>query len=451
MTIRAPRAVGEGKRRLGFLRSKGGNVAVIFALSLFPMIGMAGLGIDVARTLSARTTLQGAADAAALAAATEAEATIQAGGDIITAQVAGTLAGQRVFLANTSKVSRWLGAQPQPSVQVNPGTANITAFVSFTTPVPTMFGKTVGVPNFNIAGNAASSLTLPTFLNISVVTDVSQSMGLAATTDGQNQLTALTPNGCAFGCHVPAQEQLNYNPPYQTTFEDLAHNANPKIQLRIDVIRDATKNMINSAKALATSKPFISFGLYTMQGGNNAPDNNNHTANGQPLTTLAAPSTNYDALISANDKLDLGPNNAYGVGDSDFKDAMTSLTSALPSSGDGKQGNPQQFLFLMTDGVQDVPGNCGYGHCTQAFDPSWCNDLKSKQHVTIGVIYTTYLAMPWRAEYRDLVQPFADSLVPNLTSCASPGWFYQASDANDIQVAINALFAKATGHGVLTQ
>ena len=116
---------------------------------------------------------------------------------------------------------------------------------------------------------------------------------------------------------------------------------------------------------------------------------------------------------------------------------MTSLTSALPSSGDGKQGNPQQFLFLMTDGVQDVPGNCGYGHCTQAFDPSWCNDLKSKQHVTIGVIYTTYLAMPWRAEYRDLVQPFADSLVPNLTSCASPGWFYQASDANDIQVILH--------------
>ena len=60
-------------------------------------------------------------------------------------------------------------------------------------------------------------------------------------------------------------------------------------------------------------------------------------------------------------------------------------------------------------------------------------------------------ADPTESSYQTLVAPFASQLAPNLTKCASAGYFYQASDANDIQVAINALFAKATGHGVLTQ
>ena len=71
--------------------------------------------------------------------------------------------------------------------------------------------------------------------------------------------------------------------------------------------------------------------------------------------------------------------------------------------------------------------------------------------MTVGVIYTTYLSMAGTGSFDQLVSPFFSNLPTNLQSCASPGWFYQASDANDIQVAINALFAKATGHGVLTQ
>ena len=140
---------------------------------------------------------------------------------------------------------------------------------------------------------------------------------------------------------------------------------------------------------------------------------------------------------------------------------MTALTSTVPTSGSGTSASPQQFVFLLTDGVGDVYAsslsNCPAGtvgwngsHCTAAFDPSTCATLKNKG-VTIGVIYTTYLPIPGESSYETLVAPFVNNLSPNLQSCASPGYFYQASDANDIQVAINALFAKATGHGVLTQ
>ncbi len=436
-----------------FARSKRGNVAIIFALTLLPMIGMMGLGIDVARTLSARTALQGAADAAALAAATEAEATLQSGGSIAAAQYAGTLAGQQVFTANATKVGRWLGAVPTPSVQVNPGSANITAFVSFTSPVPTTIGRIFSVNSYTINGTAASSLALPKYLNISVVTDISQSMGLAATSSGQTQLAAIT-GGCEFGCHV-YQSGQNGSQPYEVQ----AHAAG--IQLRIDVIRQATQNMIQTAQQLATSTPYISFGLYTLQGGNGTTDQYGKKADGQPLTTLAAPTSNYTSLYAAAGNLDLGDNNGNGIGDTDYGDAMTALTSTVPASGSGTANSPQQFVFLMTDGVEDVwassQSNCPSGtvgwngsHCTMAFNASTCTSLKNAG-VTIGVIYTTYLSMPSEGSYNQLVAPFAGSLAPNLQSCASPGYFYQASDANDIQVAINALFAKATGHGVLTQ
>ena len=420
-------------------------------MTVLPLIGMIGLGVDVARTMTARSVLQAASDAAALAAATEAEATLQADGNSSTAAYAGQLAGQQVFYANISKVSRWIGNVPTPAVAVNPGSANITAFVSFTqVPVPTVFGKIFHVNDFTISGSSSSSLALPKYLNISVVVDISQSMGLAATSTGQSQLSSVT-GGCQFGCHV-YQSGQNGSLPY----EQQAHDASPYIQLRIDVIRSAAQNMIQTAQQSAPATPLISFGLYTLQGGASS-----QGATGQPLTTLAKPSTDYASLYSAAGNIDLGQNTSAGIGDTDYADAMTSLSSTVPASGSGTSGSPQQFVFLMTDGVEDVwassQANCptntqGWNgsHCTLPFDPSLCTTLKNNG-VTVGVIYTTYLPIPGVSSYETLVAPFINSLPTDLNSCASPGWFYQASDANDIQSAINALFARATGKGVLTQ
>lgn len=51
-----------------FLRDQGGNVAMIFGLSLVPIAGAAGVALDYSRASNERTTLQTAADAAAIAA-----------------------------------------------------------------------------------------------------------------------------------------------------------------------------------------------------------------------------------------------------------------------------------------------------------------------------------------------------------------------------------------------
>ncbi len=60
-----------------FGRDKNGNIAMIFALSLIPVMGAVGLGIDYLRASDAETTMQAASDTAALAAAIDLTLTYQ--------------------------------------------------------------------------------------------------------------------------------------------------------------------------------------------------------------------------------------------------------------------------------------------------------------------------------------------------------------------------------------
>ncbi|MGP1274005.1 MAG: TadE/TadG family type IV pilus assembly protein [Caulobacterales bacterium] len=57
------------KRLARFFRDRSGNVAVIFALSLVPVMGLAGVAVDTAQLINVRTSLQAEADATALNAA----------------------------------------------------------------------------------------------------------------------------------------------------------------------------------------------------------------------------------------------------------------------------------------------------------------------------------------------------------------------------------------------
>ena len=54
-------------------RDRSGNVAIITAFSLLPMIGMMGLAIDYAITIGNKAKLDAAADAAAVTAITKAQ------------------------------------------------------------------------------------------------------------------------------------------------------------------------------------------------------------------------------------------------------------------------------------------------------------------------------------------------------------------------------------------
>ena len=55
-------------RQRSISRDDSGNVGIIFALMIIPILGITGLAVDYGRTITARSQLQNATDSAALAA-----------------------------------------------------------------------------------------------------------------------------------------------------------------------------------------------------------------------------------------------------------------------------------------------------------------------------------------------------------------------------------------------
>jgi hypothetical protein len=172
------------------------------------------------------------------------------------------------------------------------------------------------------------------------------------------------------------------------------------------------------------------------------------------LNTVLAPtspstSAGFTALTNAAAGIDLGNNTSGGLGDSNFSASLQKFASnVLGTNGDGSSASsPLQYVFIITDGVQDIPGSCTSGHCVQAFDPSICTSLKS--NATVGVIYTTYLpvynqnnsAYGYETNYYNLVYPISNQIVPNLQSCVSLSNYYiEAKDGPAITSAMSALF-----------
>jgi len=292
-------------------------------------------------------------------------------------------------------------------------------------------------------------------------------MGIGATaTDMQNlyNVTKYDNNstdgepGCVFGCHVPLSGQTK-------STEQLAHNPDhgfPASTLRIDSAVSAIKSIISAAQANAGSQQNIKIGLYTMS-------EDPTVATPPYINTVATLSANYTALTTAAGTIDLGNNNVSGRGDTNFPSQLSAFNSTiLPANGTGATAaSPQNYVFIITDGVEDTYGaSCTDTHCTSVFDSTQCTPLKAK--ATVGVIYTTYLPIYQNngtsgtqdAAYAALVNSFNRVTAPAtttpiqqaLTACASNGtYYYEASDGPAITTGMNALFASSLQAARLTQ
>jgi len=251
--------------------------------------------------------------------------------------------------------------------------------------------------------------------------------------------------------------------------ENYAHNISPSINLRIDSANTAIQDIINTAISDQNSTtPNISMGLYTMTGYPSATitpvfPTNQTTPNSTNGATWQA-TTSLSPWTSVT--VDLGNNNSGGLGDSDLGDEIQNFATYLPAQGTGATADsPLNYVFLITDGVVDVPGSCPpTGHCTAALQPSVCTTLQQKARV--GVIYTTYLPIyadptnpsdnsttgPFETHYQSLVLPFSNQLSPNLEACASStSYFYSADYGPQIISAMQALFASSLETARLTQ
>ena len=458
-----------GKTR--FLKSNTGTVAVLFALSLVPIIGLSGLAIDFGIAFSAKTKLDNAADAAAIAAVATAKAFVAANpsDNNLTADsiAAGTARALRAFNVNAGSIV--YTTIPTPVIQLTrSATQTFSVTVSYKTTSQNQFGSLFGSNANNISGTVSAKADIPSYLDFYLLIDVSGSMGLPSTTSGQTQL-ANAAGGCQFACHFPGNGKSGSN--------NFGYNyaVSNNIQLRSGAVNTAVCGLLNLAQTPSVPNQYR-VGLYpfvTQMGTLAASSSNLTNAYNQAGCAASTPSTFTSLLDTGTTQLAINndPSTGTGSGGTHFEVILPQIKSTISSFGDGSSSvNSRPFVFIISDGMDNGQhyavkqngiyyypgaspylsysgyGNAGFdGSSPQAMTSSQCTALKSAG-ATISILYIPYGTL--NVGTTDVAETVAaNSAIPsvpsNLNTCASSGFFYTANTPTDINSALAVMFNQA--------
>ncbi len=412
-----------------FLCNTGGNVALIWAVSLFPAAVLFSGALQYSISFSAQTKLNALADSSALAAVSSAAAAAYANTGTTEQTYATNMFNTEAALIRGVTVNS-LTVNVVPTAANGNNPASLTATVSYSATVRTFIPGLLGSFFATISGTSTASSGMPTYIDFYLLLDDSPSMGIGAS---PSDITAMqnANNGCAFACHSPHATDGTY-PGYTLP-------AVPGTQLRIDALRNASSQLISTAIAQEVVANQFRIGLYTFA---------------NTVTTLADLTTNLASVQTLNAAIAL-PTTDLGTQIGDSVNWL-SQNKVTVNSGTGASNSPIKFVFLVTDGVEDQAFNYTAGSYDHLASPtgSWngttysgvmnsaaCTSLKSKG-VTVAVLYTNYDPLS-DSRYTQMVAPFVSNIPTALTSCASPGFFFQADHASDISAAMQQMFAQA--------
>ena len=269
------------------LRSRGGNVSMMYALVAPVLVFGAGAAIDYGRAAQIRTKLNAAADAAALAALTP--AMLQQ-----TATVA-QAAAVSMFNGLTDGISGLTPGATEVTVTVTVGSTALVrnVEVNYSTSVNTIFAQVLGVSALPVGGASQASAQVPPNIDFYVLLDNSPSMSLPATQAGITQMQTLTQNeatgGCAFACHQASTNNgdtagnpcANGTAPTQSgglycnvatqgaQIDNYQLARNNSITLRLDELNSGISTLLQTASTTAQSTQFSTppnyrFSIYSM-------------------------------------------------------------------------------------------------------------------------------------------------------------------------------------------
>jgi Flp pilus assembly protein TadG len=401
-----------------FLRDREGNLSVIFALTLLPVVGLIGAGVDYTQSSNRKLMLDSFADSAALSAVTPA---MLASNDQASVDVATTLFGSQ------AKSVKGVSQPVTPTVTVTDNGLVRSINVSYQTTSKTSFGAFIGMSLVPLSGSSQASATVPPNIDFYLLLDNSPSMAIAATTAGINTMTSNTPDQCAFACHESDTSPNDYY--------GLARSLG--VPLRMDLLTQATQNLMSTAKTTATTNnSTYRAAIYTFN-----IDFNTITGITSSLSTAQSQAANIQIY-------EVPAQNWSNDAITNYTNAMTQMNSIMPKPGGGTKtagDAPQEVMFFVTDGVEDEM--VGGSRVQSLMDPSYCNTIKNRG-IRIAVLYTTYLPLPTNSWYVSYIAPFQPNIGTTLQGCASPGLYFQVSTDQDISAAMVALFniAVATAH-----
>jgi Flp pilus assembly protein TadG len=195
-----------------FRRDRRGNIAVIFALSLLPLLSAVGCAVDYSLATRMKAKMQSAADAAAVASISQnsagfiAAAAMSSNGSV----AAGVTDANNVFNGNIKPVTGYSGLNLTSTVTKTGAT--LTSLVQFSANVPVVFMKVLGYQTLTVTGSSSATSSLPLYIDFYMTLDVSGSMGLPSTPSEALRMQAINPDnfvqyptGCTLACHFAPQ------------------------------------------------------------------------------------------------------------------------------------------------------------------------------------------------------------------------------------------------------
>jgi Flp pilus assembly protein TadG len=459
-----------------FVIDRKANVAVIFALTIVPIIFLLGMTLDFTQALRKKEQLDAAADAAAIAAVRPAMLTQT---DTVAQDTA-----YAIFMSTANSLPG-LAAVPSPTITVTDSGLSRTVSVSYNAASLNNFPKVLmNTASWPISGAATAQAAAAPNMNFYLLMDDSPSMAIGATTtDISNLIAATAPSkqpasssqNCGFACH---ETNIGHD---GGTQDNLTIARNNNITLRIDLVTNAVNQLLNTWANCpqsgvsggvmqcmsALNNTTYKAALYTFDLGlNTLASLTTPTSAGTKVSNIQLMPVVYQNCVvtTTNCKTDNG---------TDIAGALTSLNSIMPAPGLGSNSSgdaPQEVVFLVTDGVEDkIAASCpnasfaSNSRCQQPLDTTMCNTIKSRG-IKIAILYTEYLQLKtpnvpvtdsW---YMSWVDPYDEptsssgTIAQNLQACASPGFFSDVTTGGDISTALTNLFIKvASSTASLTQ
>lgn len=431
-----------------FLSERRGNVAVTFAVGAFPILLAAGAAVDYSAANRSKAVLDSFADAAVLAVTSQSAMSM-------TAAAAQTRA---VDYFNAEAASLKRGTVLTATATVSDNSSGRTAQLTYTAKVPTTIAAIAGIQELNIAGSSSGASAVPTYIDFYLMLDNSPSMGVGATPADVSKMVANTPDQCAFACH-----QMDASP---NDYYCLAKTLG--VTTRIDVVRSATQQLMDTATSTQTVSSQFRSAIYTFGA----------SAQNKGLTRIFSLSSSLSSAKTAASAIDLMtvPYQNYASDtDTNFDTVFPALNNEIAAPGDGiSAANPQKVVFFVSDGVNDAAGiSCSrsttpgqdpqtgtnYTRCQEPIKPSLCTALKNRG-IKVAVLYTTYLALPTNGWYVSWIDPFNQGpygpspnsqIATNMEACASPGYYFEVSPTDGISQAMTALFQKVVQAARLTK
>ncbi|MEI9926304.1 MAG: pilus assembly protein TadG-related protein [Bradyrhizobium sp.] len=455
-----------------FLMNRNGNIAVIFALTMVPLIFLLGMTLDFTQALRKKEQLDAAADAAAIAAVRPA---------MLMQTDAVAVATATAIFNSTARSLTGLSAIPTPTITVTDVGLQRTVSVSYNAGSLNNFPKVLNnTTSWPISGSSTAQAASAPNMNWYLLMDDSPSMGIGATNSDIATLITATRNqpassaNCGFACHeTHPNSDSGAN---SSTKDNLTIARANNVTLRIDLVVNALNQLLigwsNCPQAGVTggvmqcmsalNNTTYKAALYTFDTGlNTLAALTTPTTAGTKVSSISLMAVDHQNCVV------LGAcNTDYGT---DIAGALNSLNGIMPAPGLGSNAagdTPQEVVFLVTDGFEDkiVSGASACPNatlapskrCQQPLDTTACTTLKNRG-IKIAILYTEYLQlianattgiqttdswyMSWVDTY-DEPAPSTGTIAQKLQACASPGFYSNVTTGGNITDALTNLFIK---------